>query len=143
YPAVNVLYRKGKARYVQDGHTQRVNVEGRIGKINSKILHDDRKSLLKWLQAQDRYMQLEAQQIRRTKWSELGVADKVRSFPFLAPFLVFIYCYFGRLIVLDGKRGLYYAIQRMLTESLLALHLIEAHWCGVSSTAPSERPRHD
>jgi hypothetical protein len=30
YPPVSVLYRKGKARYVQEGHTQRVKVEGRL-----------------------------------------------------------------------------------------------------------------
>jgi glycosyltransferase involved in cell wall biosynthesis len=142
YPPVNVLFRKGKARYAQEGHTQRVIVEGRIGKLRSKILHDDRKSLSKWLEAQDRYMQLEAQQIRRAKWSELGAADKVRSFALFAPFFIFIYCYFGKLGFLDGKRGLYYAIQRMLAESLLALRLIEKHWCGASTTAPGERLRH-
>ena len=128
YPPVTVLYRKGKARYAQDGHTQRVKVEGRIGKLRSKILHDDRKSLSKWLQAQDRYMQLEAQHIRRAEWSELGMADKVRSLPLFAPFLIFAYCYFGKMVLLNGKHGLYYATQRMLAESLLALRLIEAHW---------------
>jgi glycosyltransferase involved in cell wall biosynthesis len=130
YPPVNVLYRKGKARYVQEGHTQRLQIEGRVGKLRSKILHDDRKPLSKWLQAQDCYMQLEAQHIQRSKWSELAAADKVRSFPLFAPFLVFVYCYLGKLLLLDGRHGLYYAIQRMLAESLLALRLIETHWYG-------------
>jgi glycosyltransferase involved in cell wall biosynthesis len=138
YPPVNVLYRKGKAHYVQEGHTQRIQIGGRIAKVRSKILHDDRKSLSKWLQAQDRYMQLEAQHLQRTKWSELGVADKVRSFLVLAPFLVFIYCYFGKLLLLDGRRGLYYSIQRMLSESLLTLRLIETHWSDISSKMHSE-----
>jgi glycosyltransferase involved in cell wall biosynthesis len=142
YPPVNVLYRKLKAHYIQDGHTQRVQIEGCVGKLRSRILHDDRKSLSKWLQAQDRYMQLEAQRVLRTKWSELQAADKVRRLPLFAPFLVFIYCYFGKLLLLDGRHGLYYAIQRTLAELLLALRLIEAYWCGVSSEVHSERLHH-
>jgi glycosyltransferase involved in cell wall biosynthesis len=133
YPPVVVLFRNGKAHYVQDGHTQRVQIIGRIGRLQSKILHDDRKSLSKWLQAQDRYMQLEAQHIGGTKWSDLAAADKVRRLPLVAPFMVFIYCYLGKLLLLDGRRGLYYTIQRMLAESLLALRLIETLWHDVSS----------
>jgi len=132
YPPVSVLYRKAKARYKQEGHTQRVQIEGRVVKLQSKILHDDRKSLSKWLQAQDRYMQLEAQHIRRAKWSELGVADKVRRVPLVAPFLVLAYCYFGKLTFLDGSCGLYYAIQRFVAELLLALRLIETYCQEVS-----------
>jgi glycosyltransferase involved in cell wall biosynthesis len=133
YPPVSVLYRKKKARYVQEGHTQRVQVEGRVEKLQSKIIHDDRKPLSRWLQEQDRYMRLEAHHLSQAKWSELGAADKVRSLlPPVAPFLAFGYCYFGRLGLLDGSYGLYYAIQRMLAESLLALRLIETRWWGVS-----------
>jgi glycosyltransferase involved in cell wall biosynthesis len=142
YPPVNVLYRKGKAHYVQEGHTQRVQIEGCVAKLRSKILHDDRKSLSKWLQSQDRYMQLEAQHFQRAKWSELGAADKVRSFPLLAPFLVFIYCYFGKLLLLDGRCGIYYTFQRMLVETLLALRLIEKQWCDSSSKVSSEPLNH-
>lgn len=42
----------------------------------------------------------------------------MRRVPLVAPFLVFLYCYFGKLIFLDGSYGLYYAAQRMLAESL-------------------------
>lgn len=128
YPPVSVLYRKDKAHYVQEGHTQRVEIEERVGKLQSKILHDDRKSLSSWLQSQDRYMRLEAEYISQAKWSELGVADKVRRFSPFAPFLTFGYCFFGKMGWLDGRYGLYYALQRMLAESLLALRLIERRW---------------
>lgn len=126
YPPVNVLYRREKAHYVQDGHTQRVQVTGRIINLRSKILHDDRKPLSRWLQAQDRYMQLEAQHILQARVFELGAADRVRrGIPVFSPFLAFCYCYFGKGVWLNGKAGLYYALQRMLAEALLALRLIE------------------
>jgi glycosyltransferase involved in cell wall biosynthesis len=129
YPPVKVLYRKKKAHYVQDAHTQRVQVNGRTGILRAKILHDDRKPLSRWLQAQDHYMQLEAQHILQARLSELGAADRVRlGFPMLSPFLVFCYCYFGKGVWLDGKAGLYYATQRMLAEALLALRLIEKYF---------------
>jgi glycosyltransferase involved in cell wall biosynthesis len=137
YPPVVVLIRNGKAHYVQDGHTQRVQIVGRIGRLQSKILHDDRKSLSKWLLAQDRYMQLEAQHIAGAKWADLAVADNVRRLPLVAPFIVFIYCYVGKLLFLDGRRGFYYAIQRMLAESILALRLIETRWCRTPSKSKS------
>ena len=83
----------------------------------------------KWLLAQDRYMRLEAQHIGLMKWSELGAADKIRKLLLFAPFIIFIYCYVGKLLLLDGRPGLYYAIQRMLAESLLALRLIDHQLC--------------
>jgi hypothetical protein len=134
YPPVNVLFRRGKAHYLQEGHTQRLQIEGRTGKLRGNILHDDRKSLSKWLQAQDRYMQLEARHIGHAKWSSLGAADKVRA-SLLAPFIVFVYCYFGKLVFLDGTYGLYYSMQRMLAEALLALRLIEMRWCDAAAKA--------
>ena len=43
YPPVTVLYRREAATYVQDGHTQRVAVEGEIEDLKAPIFHDDRK----------------------------------------------------------------------------------------------------
>src|SRR2546428_1996627 len=45
YPDVTVLYRRAAGRYVQDGHTQRVAIEGRVVTLDSRILNDDRKPL--------------------------------------------------------------------------------------------------
>ena len=125
YPPVPVLFRRGHGHYVQDGHTQRLSVAGRIGMLKAKIRHDDRKPLSDWLLSQDRYMRLEAEHLASQDWSDLAFPDKVRRLPPLAPFLAFAYCYFGKCIFLDGRRGLYYALQRLLAEALLALRLIE------------------
>ena len=125
YPPVTVLFRNRKGHYAQEGHTQRVAIDGPVSKFVSRILHDDRKPLSHWLQAQDRYMRLEAEHITEQEWFKLGVADKLRTVPLVAPFVVFWYCYIGKGLWLDGRLGLYYALQRMLAECVLALRLIE------------------
>jgi glycosyltransferase involved in cell wall biosynthesis len=125
YPPVTVLFRRENGKFFQDGHTQRLRLEGGARKLEYRFLHDDRKSLSHWLLAQDRYMRLEAKHIEPQPWSHLRLADKVRAFPPVAPFAVFAYCYFFKLGILDGKAGLYYALQRLLAEALLGLRMIE------------------
>lgn len=125
YPPVAVLFRKEKGRFVQDGHTHRLTIEGSIGKLNAPILHDDRKPLAHWLQAQDRYMRLEAEKISKESWYRLSWRNRLRRAPPLAPIAVFLYCFFVKGGARDGRAGLYYALQRMLAEALLGLHLLE------------------
>jgi len=130
YPPVAVLYRRDRARYVQDGHTQRVHIDGVIGRLNGRILHDDRKPLSSWLAAQSRYMRLEADKLRRSPPSELSLLDRLRSWLVVVPPAMFVYCYLLRGGVLDGRKGLYYALQRTAAEVILSLYLLEARLRG-------------
>jgi len=123
YPPVTVLYRRERASYMQDGHTQRVQIQGTISALAGPIYHDDRKSLTHWLGAQVRCARLEAVKLIRTPFSSLSSFDRVRRLIFMMPPLMFLYCLFARGGVLDGKRGLYYAMQRTLAELLLSLYL--------------------
>src|SRR5262249_4566929 len=41
YPPVTVLFRRDCGHYVQDGHTQRLVVEGRVVRLRNKLQHDD------------------------------------------------------------------------------------------------------
>src|SRR6185295_5559263 len=63
YPPVTVLYRRDGATYVQDGHTQRVALQGMIEEITAPLMHDDRKSFRRWVRSQGRYTELEAQKL--------------------------------------------------------------------------------
>lgn len=45
YPALPVLFRRGRGKFVQDGHTEKLSIDGPIMKLNRRLLHDDRKSL--------------------------------------------------------------------------------------------------
>jgi len=125
YPPVTVLYRSKKANYIQDGHTQRVQIEGNVGKLSELIFHDDRKPLSSWLQAQDRYMELEAELLCSKNWGSLGFADIIRRLVIIAPVAVFIYCLLVKRGLFDGRVGLYYALQRSLAEAILSLRIME------------------
>lgn len=125
YPPVVVLYRRDRARYRQDGHTQRIQVDGALGRLRGRIFHDDRKPLSQWLSAQARYMRLEADKLTRTPRSQLGAADKVRLALVVMPPAIFVYCYVVRGGVLDGLKGLFYALQRAAAETILSLYLID------------------
>lgn len=122
YPPVVVLYRRTRGRYVQDGHTQRVQVAGHVLSLSHRIQHDDRKSLTHWLGAQARYMALEAEKL--TSGVEVGVVDRVRQWIVIAPPAMFVYCYLLRGGILDGKAGLFYALQRATSEAILSLFLV-------------------
>jgi hypothetical protein len=123
YPPVNVLYRASEAIYEQDGHTHRVRINGRVGKLQSKILHDDRKSLRRWFQSQVSYAELEARKLLN-KDAKLSLADRLRTWRVFAPAGVVFYCLIWRGGLLDGWRGLFYALQRGTAELMLSLYLI-------------------
>jgi len=124
YTPVTVLFRRARAEYTQDGHTQRVRLEGRVLHLSSPIDHDDRKSLRRWLLAQSYYMQLEAEKLSGSRFAELALQDKVRRLILIAPEVMFLYCLFVQGNILDGRAGLFYALQRAVAEAILSLHLM-------------------
>lgn len=124
YPPVTVLFRRGRGAYAQDGHTQRLAVDGRSARLRAPILHDDRKPLARWLASQARYMALEAEKLATAPAGSLGPADRLRKLVVPAPFLMFFYAYFVKGAILDGRPGLYYALQRAAAEAILSLSLL-------------------
>lgn len=124
-PPREVLFRTEKAIYVDDGHTQLLRVDGQSGMLNSYIYHDDRKSLSRWLWAQDRYMVIEVKKLLETPTTNLSFGDRIRRQKILAPFIILLYCLVVKGGILDGWAGWYYAFQRMLAEILLSIRLIE------------------
>jgi glycosyltransferase involved in cell wall biosynthesis len=124
YPPVTVLYRRDSAHYMQEGHTQRIQVDGRVADLESPILHDDRKSVFSWIQSQNRYMLLEANAIRHAPWKDLKWSDRIRKLRLAAPFAVLLYCLFVKGGLFQGRAGWFYAFQRMTAELILSLHLV-------------------
>lgn len=125
YPATVCLYRRHFAAYVQQGHTQRLWLNGEIGNLRHKLVHDDRKPLSRWLQAQDRYSALEAEHLLAMRWRNARWSSRVRLLIVVAPVLVPLHCLIVRGGLFDGRAGLYYALQRSLAEMLVSLRLIE------------------
>jgi glycosyltransferase involved in cell wall biosynthesis len=120
------LFRTASATYIDDGHTQLLELKGRSSQLNAYIHHDDRKPLSRWLWAQDRYMVIEAKKLLETPDRQLSWGDRLRKRKIFAPFIILIYCLIFKGGILDGWQGWYYAFQRTLAELLLAIHIIES-----------------
>ena len=128
YPPVTVLYRRAAANYIQDGHTQRVSIPGRIDEFRTPLLHDDRKPLRRWLESQARYTKLEAQKLRVADPTELSRVDRMRRWPLVVPPLALFYCLIVRGGILDGWGGFYYGFQRSVAELMLSVYLIKGRF---------------
>lgn len=139
-PPRQALFRPAKATYIDDGHTQLLQVQGASGQLSAPIHHDDRKPLGRWLWAQDRYMVLEAQKLLDTPASQLSWGDRLRQLKLVAPFIVLAYCLILKGGIFDGWPGWYYALQRMLAEIVLSLRLIELELTPSASMPRDHRP---
>lgn len=125
YPPIIALYRHRQAHYKQDGHCMRAQVRGRVGQLHNRVQHDDRKPLSRWLASQAKYADQEAELLLSKPVRSLRVQDRLRKWIIVAPWLVPLYCLTVGRGALDGWAGIYYAMQRGLAETLLALRLIE------------------
>lgn len=128
------LFRRDSATYIDDGHTQLLKLNGRYRQLDTYINHDDRKSLARWLWAQDRYMIIEAKKLLATPDRDLSWGDRLRKRKVFAPFVILLYCLILKGGILDGWQGWYYAFQRTLAELLLSIHLIEVEYLRSKST---------
>lgn len=130
YPAAVILYRRENASYVQDGHAQQLRLDGRVVPLRGTASHDDRKPFSTWLAAQDRYARIECDALRDARWHELNWRDRVRRLVVIAPWLVPLYCLVIGRGLLDGRAGLFYAMQRGIAEAILSARLLEAMLAG-------------
>ena len=125
YPPRTVLYRKGKASYRNEGHGHRVVVAGEIVPLSGVIFHDDRKPLAHWIFSQQRYACREAEYLLASDPRALGRTDRIRLAAWPAPVAVFVYTLIFKGCLLDGWQGWYYALQRLLAETMIALEIID------------------
>lgn len=125
YPPRAVLYRRSTAAYTDEGHTQRVSIDGELLHLNHPIYHDDRKPIARWFSSQARYASLEASHLLSRDVSTLGHADRVRLLIVPAPVLMFFYLLFIKRCLLDGWSGWYYTFQRVCAEMMLSIELLD------------------
>jgi glycosyltransferase involved in cell wall biosynthesis len=132
YPPRIVLYRKKGARYRNEGHGHSVAVIGDVLPLASAIYHDDRKPLARWFASQQLYALREAEHLLSVNRSTLKRADRMRLALWPAPLLVLVYALFVKGCVLDGWPGLFYALQRLLAEIMIALAILNRRLGGQS-----------
>ena len=124
YPPLPLLFRRAKGRFEQDGHTEKLRIDGPVEKLGSRMLHDDRKGLDRWLHSQFRYQAQEAEKLTTRPWRELGWADRLRRTRLLGPPAVALHCLFVKGLVFDGTPGLLYTAERVTADLILSMHLL-------------------
>jgi glycosyltransferase involved in cell wall biosynthesis len=124
YPALPVLFRRGRESFVQIGHTEKLRIDGPVIPLRNRLLHDDRKSLERWLQSQSRYQLAEAEKLTSRPWSELTWTDRLRCTRVLGPVAIAVYCLFVKGLIFDGTAGLFYTAQRVTADMILSMHLL-------------------
>jgi glycosyltransferase involved in cell wall biosynthesis len=130
YPPRVVLYRKDKARYRNEGHGHRVDIDGEVLAFAGVIYHDDRKPLARWFDSQQRYAQVEARYLFETPTAKLTRSDRIRRLGWLAPIGVMFYTLLIKGCILDGWPGWYYALQRLCAETMIALEIADRRLRG-------------
>ena len=125
YPALPVLFRRGTESFVADGHTEKLRIDGPVVLLRNRLLHDDRKSLERWLQSQSRYQAIEADKLAAQPWSELSWADRLRCTRVLGPLAVAVHCLLVKGLMFDGAAGLHYTAQRVTADLILSMHLLQ------------------
>jgi glycosyltransferase involved in cell wall biosynthesis len=123
YPPNTILLRQGCFTVWDNGHTEAWTIDGPVGKLNARVIHDDWKNTEFWLSAQGRYMRIEE---ARLDSRPSGLRKWLRKRPPLMPLAVFFYCLFGKGLIRDGRAGLFYALQRAIAESVLSLMILES-----------------
>ncbi len=119
YPPHTVLYRARLARYVQDGHTQRLVLEKSVQPLVHPIYHDDRKSWNRWYANQRDYAYLEAETLEECSWLDLPISGKIRRVPLLSILISPLYLLLSKGLWREGIRGWKYVWQRLVAEWLI------------------------
>jgi glycosyltransferase involved in cell wall biosynthesis len=122
YPSKAILLRKGCFSVWDKGHSDAWDVQGHVVTLNGTIIHDDWKPISHWLSGEAQCLQRELDWIRARK---AGLVRWLRARPPLMPIAVFLYCLFGKGLILNGRAGLFYALQRMVAEAVLSLMVLE------------------
>lgn len=120
-----VLFKRDDCTYYDDGHTQRLKIDGKTADLKNKILHDDRKPLSRWLINQSAYSLKEANMLLSKKNEEMSFLEKLRKKRIYTPLLMFFFCLFRKRMIFNGERGWHYTLQRTIVEMLISLRLTE------------------
>lgn len=131
------LVRRGQVRYINRGHAETQEVNGRIEALEHDLIDENRKDLEDWWSRHNRYSRAEAlyeltqgDGSLRDLWStdplqrRAAVKRLARDFPG-RPLWFFVYSYILRLGFLDGLDGLRFCSMKAMYQAMIALKKYE------------------
>jgi len=127
-PGRVLLARANELRVDSDGHAERFSVSGSVGQLRTRILHDDRKPLERWLPRQIFYARMEAKKLAETPDRNLRWQDRIRKKIVLAPILIIPYAVLMKGLWREGWRGYFYLVERVIAELIISLAVLELRY---------------
>jgi glycosyltransferase involved in cell wall biosynthesis len=135
YPTwvVRLVHRR-RVRYVNRGHAETQEVQGRIADLRRDLIDENLKGIDEWLARQNRYASQDAAFELAQEGSGIGWGDALRGAlerrallkrlaaraP-MRPLLYFLYSYVFRFGFLDGRDGLQFCLMRALYQRMVAI----------------------
>jgi glycosyltransferase involved in cell wall biosynthesis len=134
YPSWVVrLIRVGRVKYLNRGHAETQEVEGRILSLKADLIDENHKGLAAWHERQKKYALQEAEYeiaSERVLFSDVWSPDPLkrraaikgaaRYFPFRG-LIYFVYVYFFRLGFLDGVVGFKFCLEKARYQNLIGV----------------------
>ena len=123
YPAQVRLFLRDRVQILQVGHGHKFGVDGPVYRFKTPLIHDDRKSLERWVSSQLSYTVVEAQRI--SERSSYRWRDWLRQIGLMPP-IVGILAYIRAGGPWRGAAAVRYAYERAAYECLLAIRLMSS-----------------
>ncbi|HEV7681997.1 MAG TPA: glycosyltransferase family 2 protein [Pyrinomonadaceae bacterium] len=117
------LFNRLAVRLAQPDHTQRFSVAGDIYKFRNSLIHDDRKSVDRWVASQLAYQLLNEQEL--ANGGRRRMRDRLRHLGVMPP-IVGLLAYVRAGGPFRGAAAARYAYERSVAEGLLAIRLMDA-----------------
>lgn len=134
YPPKPFLFRTGRAWMQPRGHGESIVPEARILKTQARLIHDDRKGLMRFLESQVRYAR---NMLRRNESGQVGWRDWVRIRTPAMVLAVVPHVLITKQGIRDGLPGVIYALDRLIAETIFIREAI-AH--KLARKSADERP---
>lgn len=140
YPSWVVrLVRRDRVRYINRGHAESQEVQGRIGDLRHDLIDENLKGLEEWFERQNRYSTKEAafeleQEATPFDWSGLLSSDSLRRRAALKrlasrlpgrPGFYFLYSYVLRGGFLDGRDGFVFCMMKTTYQRMVVIKKFE------------------
>jgi glycosyltransferase involved in cell wall biosynthesis len=116
------LFRRAEVSVAQPDHTQRFSIAGEAYRFRSALIHDDRKPIERWVNAQLAYRLLNDKDL--SNGGRRRFRDRLRHAGVMPPIMGLL-AYLRAGGPLSGAAAARYAYERMTAESLLAIGLID------------------
>ena len=120
-----VLFRRGREAFVQDGHTEKLRIDGPVdAAAKAGCCTTIARASSAGCRASRAIRSRRPRNSPSRPWSELSWPDRLRCTRVLGPIAVAVHCLFVKGLIFDGTAGLFYTAQRVTADMILSMHLL-------------------